>query len=346
MPDVVVATLGAHFGERLLRLLGDAPRLVFELIGAHAIQCEAVQAGTLHCGVGAGGLAELERRVKQWSARGAPVQLLDAAQAEKRIGSRAFAGALFDARAGTIQPLAYVRGLAHAATARGARIFIDSPALSAEQIPDHWIVRTPRGSVRAEWIVVATDAYSVGPWQAVRAEQVHLPYFNFATPPLEPRVRESILPGREGAWDTRQVLSSFRLDAAGRLVFGSIGELAGAAAPLHESWARRALRRIFPQLGEVTFEAGWFGHIGMTEDNMPRLHRLARNVIGFSGYNGRGIAPCTAFGRVLAGFISGAMSESELPLPVSPLREPSHRALKEAFYAIGSQAVHLAGARF
>lgn len=346
MPDVVTRRLGDVLGGRLLNLLADAPQLVFETIAKHSIECEARRDGTLHCAVGQRGYAELQQREAQWKARGAPVKLLSAKEAAARIGSCAYSGALFDARAGTIQPLAYARGLAQAAIAAGARVFARSPVVAAEQAGDSWIVRTASGSARGKWIVVATDAYSIGPWQLVRAEQLHLPYFNVATHPLDADTRASILPRGEGAWDTRQVLSSFRMDAAGRLVFGSIGALRGAARQVHEAWARRAIRKIFPQLSEVTFEARWFGHIGMTSDSLPRFHVFAARVIGFSGYNGRGIAPGTTFGRVLAHFIVGKLTQNDLPLPVSEPRMPALRPWKEAFYDLGSQAAHFTAARF
>ncbi|MGO7428483.1 FAD-dependent oxidoreductase, partial [Rhizobium ruizarguesonis] len=98
-------------GERLLDLLGNAPKLVMELIDKHQIACELERNGTLHCAVGADGLKEIEDRAAQWSARGAAVTLLDAAETAKRIGSDAYTGSLLDKRAGTLQPLAYARGL-------------------------------------------------------------------------------------------------------------------------------------------------------------------------------------------------------------------------------------------
>ncbi len=125
-PDEVAATLGAQYGERLLRVLGDAPKLVFELIDRYGIQCEAVRTGTLHCAVGRAGLADLERRAAQWQARGAPVQLLSAAQTAAKVGSGVYTGSLWDRRAGTIQPLGYARGLAHAALQARARLYTNS----------------------------------------------------------------------------------------------------------------------------------------------------------------------------------------------------------------------------
>jgi glycine/D-amino acid oxidase-like deaminating enzyme len=344
-PDDMPGILGAVHGERLLALLGDAPRVVFDLIESHGIACEARRAGTLHCAVGADGLRDLEDRSAQWLARGAAVRLLDAAEARAKTGSAAYAGALLDLRAGTIQPLAYVRGLARAAGTAGARIHTHSPVVGAERRGARWVVRTAGGTVTADWVIVATNAYTGTPWPEIRSELVTLPYFNIATAPLGSNVAASILPERQGAWDTRTVLSSFRMDAEGRLVVGSLGALDGTGRGIHRAWARRALHRVFPQIGDVAFETAWYGRIGMTADHLPKFHRLAEKVIGFSGYNGRGIAPGTVFGRVLARHIAGEMAEADLPLPVSDPRAVAFRGVREGFYQAAFQLAHLTGAR-
>ena len=346
MPEELPKTLGDKYGAALLKLLGDAPRAVFELIDKHKIACEVERSGTLHCAVGAKGFAELGERERQWKSRGAPVRLLGKAEAEAKIGTAAYAGALLDERAGTIQPLAYARGLAAAAIAAGARVFSASPALACEDDGRRWIVRTPQGALRAKWVIVATNAYSVAPWGELRAELTHLPYFNVATAPLDEAARRAILPERQGCWDTRQVLSSFRFDQAGRLVFGSVGALRGTGLPVHRAWARRALAKLFPRLAGAPFEAEWYGMIGLTPDHLPRFHRLARNIVSFSGYNGRGIAPGTVFGRCLAELATGAIGEAELPLPVSQPKTAPLRHAAEAFYEVGAQLAHLVDARF
>ncbi|WP_337267786.1 NAD(P)/FAD-dependent oxidoreductase [Oryzifoliimicrobium ureilyticus] len=345
MPDDLPGVLGPVYGERLLDLLGNAPRLVMEIIERHGIDCELTRNGTLHLAVGDKGLKEIEDRARQWQARGAPVVLLDAAETERRVGSRSYTGALLDKRAGTLQPLAYARGLAKSALAAGAAIFTASPVTEAIRKDRHWQVATPKGHVTAQWVIVATDAYSTGPWERVRTEQVHLPYFNLATQPLSDNLRRSILPGLEGAWDTKEVLSSFRLDKAGRLVFGSVGALRNSGKMIHPAWAKRAMHKLFPQLGDTNFDYQWYGKIGMTVDALPRFHRFDQNVIGFSGYNGRGIAPGTVFGRTLAEHILGQRLEGDLPLPVSDVNEPAFRTLKEIWYEAGAQIAHMADSR-
>lgn len=346
MPDNFSLELGEDYGERALELLGNGPYLVREMIAKHGIACELETNGTLHCAVGQDGMTELEERARQWQKRGAPVTVLNAAETERRIGTSAYAGSLLDMRAGTLQPLAYARGLAHAAVKAGARLHTGSPVISTGEANGRKIVRTAEGEVSADWIIVATDAYSTGPWAQVRREQVHLPYFNLATAPLSANLRRSILPNCEGCWDTKEVLSSFRMDQAGRLVFGSCGALRGTGISIHKAWARRSLKRLFPQLGEVEFEAEWYGKIGMTDNALPRFHRFGKNVIGFSGYNGRGISPGTTFGKVLAHHILGDIAEKELPLPLTQVREAAFRSAKEAYYEAGAQIAHFTGERF
>lgn len=343
-PDDLPGVLGPVHGDRLLQCLGDGPRLVFDIVARHGLDCEARHTGTLHCAVGPKGLAEIEERCAQWQKRGAPVRVLSAEEAARRIGTTAYAGALLDERAGTIQPLAYARGLASAALKAGAAIHTHSRVTACDRGDQRWQLTTAGGGrVEADWVIVATNAYTSAPWPQVRAEIVHLPYFNFATVPLSAEQRAVVLPGGEGCWNTRDVLTSFRMDAAGRLVLGSVGALRGTGTAIHGAWARRTLKRLFPMLAGVPFEQSWFGWIGMTADALPRFHRFGPQAVGFSGYNGRGIAPGTVFGRLLAEHVLGRVAEQDLPLPVTEPAPHPWRPVHEAVYEYGSQAVHLTG---
>lgn len=349
-PSALQAALGPSAGPRLLELLSEGPSLVYDLAQRHAIDCEAVRTGTLHCAAGRAGELDIGERAAQWQALGAPVHLLDARETVRLTGTSAYAGSLLDLRAGTVQPLAYARGLAAAVLSQGGRIHSHSAVHAAEDLCGRWHLHTASGgTVESKWVVVATNAFTApqGPWQALRSEIVRLPYFNMATAPLPEPLRRSILPERQGAWDTRRVLSSFRLDQAGRLVFGSVGALRGPGRAIHRDWGRRALTRLFPQLGkDIRFEHAWYGWIGMTPDALPRFHRLARNTYSLSGYNGRGIAPGTVFGRELARLVLGQCGEGDMPLPLTEPAVTALRRTREAGYEVGAQVAHAAGARW
>lgn len=345
-PDDLIATLGEEWGSKLITSLGDAPRAVFELIDRFGIECEAERQGTLHLAVGGAGFADLGEREKQWQALGAPVVRLDKAAAARLTGTDAFEGALLDKRAGTIQPLSYARGLAAAALSLGAQVHTGSPAVSAERSGDRWVVRTPNGSVSTRWVVAATDSYSRlvpgAPFTGHHDELTMLPYFQFATRPLPRDVAARILPERHGCWDTRAIMTSFRMDHAGRLVYGSVGAIDRLSFGTQRAFAARSIRKLYSFVGKVEFEAFWHGQIGMTADHLPKFHRLATNVICVDGYNGRGIAPGTACGRAMARLIAHGepMMMQEAPIGAAPLA-----AAKTLVYKLGSQLSHFAAAR-
>lgn len=345
-PDDLISTQGEEWGHRLIDLLGAAPSEVYGLIERFGIDCDAVRSGTLHLGIGQSGAKDLAEREKQWKALGAPVELLDRETTARLSGATGFSAALLDRRAGTIQPLAYARGLAHAALSLGAQIYTSTPLVRGDRRGTSWIAHTPQGTVTAPWVVVATNAYSGlvpgFPFSGQQSELTILPYFQFATKPLPADIASRILPDRQGCWDTRLVMTSFRMDRVGRIVFGSVGALEPQSTGTQRAFAARSLKRVFPFIGEVEFEAFWHGQIGMTADHLPKFHRLADNVIGVNGFNGRGIAPGTIFGKAMALHI---VSGAPMPLPESSVASAPARHLKTSFYKHGSQLAHFAYGR-
>ncbi|MEI9401975.1 FAD-dependent oxidoreductase [Mesorhizobium argentiipisi] len=345
MPAVLKETLGPIYGDRMLELLRDSPRRVFHIIDKHNILCEVKRVGTIHCGTGKKGIAEIAERARQWQALGAPVHILSADETHLRTGTTAFPTSLLDLRAGTIQPLAYVRGLARVAIASGARIFTASPVEHIVREGNDWRLATEGGSARAKWVFLSTNVYTSQIFPELRGGQVVLPFFHFATMPMAPSIHRTILPEGHGAWDTRTPMTAFRRDDAGRLIIGSVGALRGTGTRIHRNWARRRIRALFPQLGDIEFEHEWYGRIGMTSDHLPRLHAPAENMIAVTGFNGRGIAPGTVFAGEIARYISGEVPLDAMFLPVSSVRNTFLRALREGYYELGAQIAHLPPAR-
>ncbi|REC55517.1 FAD-binding oxidoreductase [Rhodosalinus sediminis] len=344
-PDDVAAALGPEEGPALNAALAAGPEEVFGLIQRHAIACEPVRAGTLHLAHAPSAMADLRRRHAQAAAAGAPVTLLDAREAQARSGSPAVHGALHDARAGTIQPLAYARGLARAAADAGAQINEASQVTETEYENGVWRLRTGQGGrVTARRLLMATNAYHRPPRGAAQPRTAALHFFQLATAPLEPDWVAEVLPGGEGAWDTGTVMTSLRRDASGRVILGGMGRPEGLARALHHGWARRKLARLFPGLGRVPFEHAWSGRIAVTGDHLPKVLRLGRGALAVFGYSGRGIAPGTVMGRAAA---EALLEDREGALPLQPREayaDPAPR-LRSAIYEAGALAWHSAAAR-
>jgi glycine/D-amino acid oxidase-like deaminating enzyme len=339
LPDDIVKAAGPDYGERINSVLGRSPELVFGLIKKHGIECEAQPKGTLHCAHSKRGYAYLKSREAQWQRRGAPVKLLGRAEAADKVGSPAFHGALLDLRAGTVQPLAYIYGLSRAALRAGAKLHDQSPVSQLAREGDCWRLTTPRGTLRAKTVIVATNAYLNKIFGNLKDCFIPFNYFQFCTAPLPKRILRSILPEGQGAWDTATVLSSFRLDQTGRLIVGSVGQTEEWAHGLHKNWAHRTIRRVFPQVDKFELEYGWYGVIAMTADHVPRFHLLGPDMFMITSYNGRGIGPGTVCGKLLAGLAMGG-STADMPLPVSEPQSIGLCKLREMFYESGARLYH------
>jgi glycine/D-amino acid oxidase-like deaminating enzyme len=343
-PDDLCRTLGDAAGEHLNAVLAAAPDLVFSLIAEHAIACEGTRHGTLHLAHAGRGVDQLRERLGQMQARGAPVRLLDAEEVAARTGTDAFHAALFDPRAGTIQPLAYARGLARAAEAAGARLHEHSPVTGVEHRDGHWRVTTAQGTLRADRLLMATNAYHAATPPLHLPEMPVVQFYQLATEPLGDNMAREILAGGEGCWDTGLVMTSLRRDAAGRIILGGMG----SAARTQADWAERKLAQLFPRLRGTLVPHAWAGRIAMTGDHLPRIQRIGpeEGPQGYAvyGYSGRGIGPGTVFGRATARALMTGQ-ERDLPVPVVGMHHERFATLKTLYYETGARLVHLVSAR-
>lgn len=338
-PDDIVAALGEERGERANRVLGEAPAKVFELIERHAIRCDATRNGTLHLGHNRKGCDELGRRYAQLQRRGAPVYLVRGSACAELTGTSRIAAALLDTRAGTVNPCAYSRGLARAAVSQGARLHCHSPVTGIERHGARWRVITAKGSVTAQRVVLATNAYTQDEWNWVRRHFFIGHFFQVASEPLDGDAAAHILPQRQGAWDTRTVLSSIRRDQEGRLILGSLGKGEGRPRSYLKRWADLVQHRYFPALGKVSWQCTWTGRIAFTPDHTLRLFEPLPGILAATGYNGRGITTGTAVGQGFAHYLAHG-DDSLLPLPLSSPQPVAARTLRSKAYESGFTLYH------
>jgi len=318
-PDEVRRLLGSDDGERLLRLSGDAPRQVFGLIDRLGIQCDARQDGWIQAAHARAALPVIERRVLAWQALGADVSLLPEDSVAERLGTDYYAGAWLDPRGGSLNPLAYVRGLAVAARNAGAQIYECTPATAVQKCAEGWRVRTPDGAVVAKTVLCCTNAYNHG-IREMRGVVIPLRTAQIASSPLSEEQSRTILPGGESASDTQRLLTSFRLTADNRLIMGGASATAGDEHPGLFRHLHRAVERRFPGLDGLLWQFGWSGYLALTNNHLPAIFKPANGYYAGIGCNGRGIAMATVVGQELAEIVMGKV-ERECEVPIRKVRK-------------------------
>lgn len=329
-----VAAFGAEAGPRLHALGRDAAATTFALVRREAIACEARQDGYLYAADTEAGLADARARCAAWEGFGAPMRWLDRAQVAEVSGSAAYLGGYLHAESGSVQPLAYARGLAHAAIAAGARILAPARVSAIAADGAGWRLAAAGGTLRARRVLLATTGFGGGLWPGLGESFMRVWSHQVATRPLPAEAR--VLPGAAAASDTRRVLRYWRTDAAGRLVVGGKGTLFGPRGPRDFAVPRRMQARLYPHLAAEPAEFTWGGLVTVVPDRLPRLLRLAEGLWAPLFCNGKGVAFCTAAGPELARLLQGEDCRGLALPPPTPVRPLPLHPLRRAYAAAGS----------
>ncbi len=167
-------SLGAVHGDRLRDPAGNAPKAVFDSSPSTKSNANCHSTGTLHCAVGAKGLDELKQREKSNGRRAAPRCACSTPRKRPHISART----PMPAPCSTCAPAPSSLWPMSAAwpRRRSAKVpsFIPtSPVSEVQPAGAQWRVLTRQGAVIADHMVMATDAYTQGPWEIIRREQIH-----------------------------------------------------------------------------------------------------------------------------------------------------------------------------
>ena len=316
------------FGREEAVALAQESTGVYDAVRALGEDVWLTEGGMLTVAIGPAHDAELEHAAAVAAEVGAPEEAVLIDRDALTVDSPAFRGAVFYRDAATVQPSRLVRALRRAALAAGVRIHERTPVLRI----DGALVRCGQGSVRAEEIVVATNASAAVRWPAARRVAVFRSAIVLTEP--VPDLHERIgWVGREAITDARTYLSYFRLTDDNRMLMGSASG---------DVWrAEEALRRYFPQLADVKVASKWEGAIDVSSDRLPVVGTVPRTRVHYAaGFTGNGVGPSWLVGRTLARLVLHEDVHSPLlagrapSLPREPLRSVGASVIRRALLAI------------
>lgn len=325
-PSEMRATYGEAAGERLTDAVGKGPDAVFETIERLGIGCEPRRQGWIQAAHAETALQRVLQRGREWADHGAPVDILHKADLARLTGTQAYLGGWRDRRAGTVQPLAYVRGLARGAQRAGATLHEGVTATSLQRRGDVWHVGTTAGEIRAKHVILGPDGYADGLVRGLAQTLICVQSALVATEPLPEALRAKIMPEGICASETRRLAFYFSQSPDGRLAFGGRGAVGDAQNPAFFGALVAAMHRTFPETKGLAIAHRWSGQVAMTLDGLPHIHAPEPGLLIGFGYNGRGIAMATLMGRWL---VAKALDGIDPPLPITPIRPiPFHRFRK------------------
>ncbi|MXO64949.1 FAD-dependent oxidoreductase [Altererythrobacter endophyticus] len=317
-PSQVLAKLGAERGDGLLRMIAESGNYLFGLINDLGIDCDARNSGFVAPSASRNGQHDLAEVKRQWVPYRHDLKLLDGHEFEALTGCRGYSAALLDRSGGSVDPLAFARGLAAQAVKNGATIFENTPALSIVRDGAEWIARTPNGELRAGKILLAANGGNNPLHKKLAGTTLPLPVIEVATNPVSDAMRASILPEGQALTDLETDVFSLRYADGNRLITAFPANGDPSDAVLTERVNER-LRAILTHYEPVKLDYIWRGIGQVNSDMLPRIVSPDQDMIAIQACNGRGIGINTLIGREVAKLLTDS-SATPLITPQPPKR--------------------------
>ena len=301
---------------RFQELLNETVDEVIAVAGAEGIDAGIAKGGELNVARNEAQLGRLQAIAAEeetWPEAGA--RLLDARETAERLQVAGALGGIHQPHSARIHPARLVRGLAEAVEALGVRIYEDTSV--SRILPGR--AETPRGTVRAKYILRATEGFTAN-LRGHHREWLPMNSSMIATEILPAAVWDEI------GWDSMDVVSDLahaymyaqrtsdgRIALGGRGVpyrFGSRTDTDGATQPETITNLTNLLKDMFPAAAGARIEHAWAGVLGVPRDWKATVGLDPKTGLGWAGgYVGTGVAATNLAARTLRDLILEPGSE-------------------------------------
>ncbi|WP_048308773.1 FAD-binding oxidoreductase [Halomonas sp. PR-M31] len=332
--DVIEDKYGTDTAKALGDMAFEGNRIIRERIKRYDIQCD-LKEGNLFAACNAKQMKGLVEHKALWERFGNDqLELLEGQAYQREIGSKRYTGALLDHSGGHMHPLNLVLGQAAAFESLGGVIYEQTPVTDIAQ-GEPVRLTTPQGSVIAERVVLAGNAYMKGLMPSLEGKSMPASTQVVTTAPLSEEQARDILPNDRAVEDCNYLLDYYRLSGDRRLIYGGGVSYGGQDPSSIENVIRPKLEMTFPQLKGVKIDYAWSGNFLLTLNRLPQFGRINDNVYYAQGYSGHGVTCTHLAGRLIAEIIQGQRERFDVFAGLPHLPFPGGRLLSVPLTALG-----------
>lgn len=315
--DVFERQLGTAQARVAWDMSLEAIALIDQRIAQHRIDCDRVH--------GYMTVADSPRKARALAAEaqylqrhyGFESQWVTGADVRQHIDSPRYCAAAIDQVSGHLHPLKYGLGLAAAARSAGVQIYEQSAVLQLRR-GDSLLAHTAQGQVQARSGLLAGNCTlaEYGPQLAPELGQRIMPVGTYmvGTAPLQPLLRQRLIPSGAAVCDNNFVLDYFRFSTDHRLLFGGRVSYTTLTPPNLRSVMKKRMEQVFPQLRDAgaEIEFVWGGFVDISMNRAPDFGRLGHNLYYLQGFSGHGVALTGLAGQLVAQAIAGQVERFDV----------------------------------
>ncbi|PWN02948.1 FAD-dependent oxidoreductase [Nocardioides silvaticus] len=290
----------------MMRLAENAAHHVEEFIAKYDIDCEYEATGNAFAAVSRGQMGRVRRVARIVTRAGGHVEV---GTAEELGIPRGFVGGMREVVGGRMNPGKLSLGMRQVLLDSAARVFEQTKVTDVVDEGGQVVVTTPHGRVRADHVVLATNAFA-GEWD-ITPKHLSVPIYviEVETEPIDPaRITALGWTSGMGLVTQHAIMENYRLTPRNTIVFGVRRLERGTSYPLpakapdpglvEELTKAFALR--FPSLADVRVERAWGGWIAITSSWLPVAGRIGDRVHYSIACNGHGLAQAPYVGTLIA----------------------------------------------
>ncbi len=277
---LAVQRLGRAAAREIMQTTLVNRELVEEILARESIQAGYARAGFLDIASNPERVQLQKATVLTMHADGFAAEWLDRAAAMEKLGTTLgpeYTGALFKPDEGQIHSARYAFGVAEAARRHGAQFAFSTSALTVEPGPHGrgWQIRTGRGTVVAEQLVVTLNAWAGDLFPELKRLIVPTRGHIVLTAPVSFKLTP--WSANEG-WDYGRQLESGQVLVGGQRISRPDrdmgyppppGENIPPVLPEVVSALTNIAPRLFPALADVPIVQHWTGTMAFTPDEQP-----------------------------------------------------------------------------
>ena len=316
-----IQRLGYKTARDVLQVTLESRSLVRQVLAEEGIACDYRETGTLSLALNAEQQQAFNQSHTALKTDGVATQLLDRQQVQELIHtplSSEIVGGILTPETALVHPARLVQGLLTAAQRHGAHI-VNATVLQLVSDENAIAVRTSRGIIRAQQVVVATNAWLSDLLPHLKEIVVPVRGQVLSYAPLPPMFRTAMAVNMTGTGEYWQQT----LD--GSIVLGGCR----AAAPqqdvgVHVSQPTQQVQqalehvfpRLFPMLSGLHVNQRWAGLMAFTPDYLPVADMVPdmKGVWAVGGFSGHGMPFGMRLGQLLAEALTGdVISDALLP---------------------------------
>jgi glycine/D-amino acid oxidase-like deaminating enzyme len=308
--DTAAQTFGPERARMLWQSYDRSIDMIEEIVEIEKIDCSFRRSGKLKLASKASHVSRLRTMGESIRTNVDPsVRWLDREELRSEIVSDEFHGGILYPKSAMAHMGDYAAGLATAAVRHGAEVWENAVVTARKQTANGWELSTPKGSLTARQVILATDAYTTPNFSFLRRRIIPVASFIIATRPLDKAEAAQLLPANRTYVNSLNIANYFRLTPDNRMLFGGRAKFSSDSNPTTDKNSGELLRkqmlRMFPQLASVEIDYCWGGLVGCSRDLFPRAGR-ADNMIYAGGYSGHGAQMSTLIGSALADMAMGS----------------------------------------